>query len=262
MVAGLSTNLQAANFEATMAAASGGKIRVDGSWRPVIALGAGKVRGGLLHAALRLQGGDGGLRPVSADQLNSVEVERLDLAALEQGLAALEPAEAQETPPLAVLPIAWSTARSSRARKPLLRMAAEAQTRLRMAPVAEFYGVESGTPPSVLREGAASLRPIFRAVMVRLQPRKAGINDMVDCGLSGAAAEAGDLAETGDEKAMLRTVLQLQCVGPTVMVHSLRSVSALTAARVAGAAWASLDLQRSGWHVAQAATEAWAAEPA
>ncbi len=262
MVSGLSASLQSAGFEARLAASSGAALRLEGAWRPVIALGAGKMRGGLLHLTVKLEAGDGALRGVSSEQLNAVEVERMDLAGLEHALAALPLTEPSETPPIAVLPIAWSTARSARARRPLLRLAADLQVKRQMAPVAEIYGVERGTPPSVLRENAAALRPIFRAVVVRMQPRKATIGELADCGLSGASAEAGDLTETEGEKAMLRTVLQLQRVGPTVLVHSLRSVAALTAARNAGAAWASLDLQRSGWHVAQAAAEAWAAEPA
>jgi hypothetical protein len=260
MVSGLAASLQSANFDAQLAASSGAALQITGSWRPVIALGAGKMRGGLLHANLKLAAPDGAFRTVSAEQLNSVEVERVDLAALEHGVAALPPADAADTPPLAVLPIAWSTVRSARARKRLLRLAADMQLQKRMAPVAEIYGIEAGTPPSALREGSGALRPIFRAVFARVQPRKASINELVDCGLSGATAEGGDLQDTEGDKEMLRTVLSLQRVGPTVVIHALRSVQALTAARQAGAAWASLDLQRSGWHVAHAATEALAAE--
>jgi hypothetical protein len=252
-----------ARFTTRLAASSGNDLHLEGYWRPVIALGEAALRGHVLHLEVRESVGAMSTRPVDIVTLNAVDAERVDLAAAEFGFAALPEAPASDTPPLAFLSVTWSTARTPRSRRRLLQIAAKSQVRLRTLPVCEILGLENGTPPSVVREAAGALQPIFRGVLAKIAPRKVRLASLADCGLAGAAVEAGELAETADHQAMLRTVLTLQRMGPSVMLHSLRSVAALGAARAAGARWASLDVVRSGWHVANAAIEALAeSEPA
>jgi hypothetical protein len=245
-----------ARFATQLAGASGRPLRLEGLWRPVIGLGEAAFRGHVLHLDVRESLSAVDSRPVDFAALNPVDLERIDLAAAEHGFAALPEAEASEHPPLAFLGVSWSTARTPRARRRLLQIAAKSQVRLKTLPVCEIHGLEPGAPASVVRETAGLLQPIFRGVLVRISPKRLRSLGLADCGLTGAAVEAGDLAESRDQAAMLRTVLSLQRVGPGVMLHSLRSVAALSAARAAGARWASLDIVRSGWHVAHAAVEA------
>lgn len=233
--------LRGARITAQLSGASGHMLQLEGVMRPVIGLREGVMRGRALvcHAAEKLDGG--GARPLAVSALNSVDLERIDLAMVEKGLATLEPAaEGTDRPPLVFLPVALSSARSPRFRKRLLRMVAGAQAKLRVIPICEIYGIERGVPAGALREVAGAMQPIFRGVLPCVEPKNAA--QVVDCGFSGAAVEAGDLTEAADEQAMLRTVLALQRVGPGVLFHGVRSVAALTAARTAGASWASLDI--------------------
>lgn len=248
-------------FSARLAGSSGRGLLIDGGWRPVIALAEGQVRGSVVHIDVREEMGVGSSRPCDLAVLNTIDRERLDLAALEHALAAHESAESAGHPPVLFLPVSWSTVRSPRARRQLLHMVGHAQARLKVIPVAELMAIDGGTPPAVLRDGAAELRPIFRAVIARLTPKRATLAQLTGCDLSGASVEAGDLGETGEPGAMKRAVTALQAIGGRVMLHSLRSVAAILAARDAGAAWASLDVVRSGWHLAHAVQDALAQTP-
>ncbi len=245
-----------ARFATRLAGASGRGLLIDGAWRPVFGLADGQVRGSLLHLEVREEMGVGSSRPCDPTALNPIDRERLDLAALEHAFAAQDAVEAGPHPPLLFLPIFWSTMRSPRARRQILHMVGHAQARLKVVPIAELRGIDAGIPAADLREGAAELRPIFRAVLARLTPKRATVTQMAGCGLSGASVEVGDMAE--GEGAVQPVVSALRGVGPNVMLHSLRSVAALMAAREAGATWASLDVVRAGLHLIPAAQDAFA----
>ncbi len=236
-------SLRGARVAAQLSGASGRMLQVEGVMRPVIGLREGAMRGRALvfQAAERLD--SGALRPVAPDGLNVIDLERIDLAMAEKGLAALEPAEPEAgRPPLVFLPAALSSVRNPRFRRKLLRLAGKAQASLKMIAVCEVYAIDRGVPTGVLRETAGVLKPIFRGVLARAPADPKQAARVADCGFSGAAVEAGALIEAADEQAMLRTVLALQRIGPGVMFHGVRSVKALTAARAAGASWASLDI--------------------
>lgn len=236
-------HLRGARVAARLSGASGRMLLLDGVMRPVIGLREGVMRGRALVFQVCEPTDDGKTRPLAVETLNAIDLERIDLAMAEKALETLEPAAGDEArPSLTFLPAAWSSARNPRFRKRLLRLVGAAQARLRTIAICEIYGVERGTPPSVLREAVGALQPIFRGVLARVSPQPRSAAQVVDCGFSGAAVEAGDLTEAADEQAMLRTVLALQRVGPGVLFHGVRSVAALAAARGAGASWASLDI--------------------
>lgn len=235
-------SLRGARVSAQLAGACGRALQVEGRVRPVIGLREGAMRGrALIHqTGERLE--DRSIRPLAAAALNPIDLERADLTMVERALAAWEPDGPQTgRPPLMFLPMAWSSVRNGQARKRLLRIVGAAQARLRMIPICEIYGIERGAPASVMREAVGALQPIFRGVMPRV-PRGGDGAHLTDCGFTGASVEAGDLMAADDEQAVLRTVLALQRVGPAVLFHGVRSVSALAAARTAGASWASLDI--------------------
>lgn len=234
--------LRGPRITASMAGASGRRLVVDGFLRPVIALGEGAMRGRACAYTVAERQPDGRLTPVVAAALNPVDQERLDLAVIDQAFAAAEPMAEGGRPPLLILPLSWSSLRNSRSRRKILRLAAEGQVKLRNLPVCEITGVEAGTPQAALREATGQLQPIFRGVLVRATPDRRSIKDLADCGFTGATVEAVSLADAENEAAMLRTVLALQTIGASVLVHAVRSVAGLTAVRAAGASWASLDI--------------------
>ncbi|MDP1739149.1 MAG: hypothetical protein Q8L23_17125 [Caulobacter sp.] len=234
--------LRGPRIAATMAGASGRRLFAEGFLRPVIALGEGAKRGRVASYIVSEQQPDGRKTPVVVATLNPVDLERLDLAMIERAFASAEPMAEGERPPLLFLPLSWSSLRNSRTRRKILRLAAEGQVKLRNLAVCEITGIESGTPQSALREATGQLQPIFRGVLARAAPTARGIRELTDCGFTGATVEAAALGAAEDETAMLRIVLALQKIGPGVLVHAVRSVAGLTAARAAGASWASLDI--------------------
>ncbi len=131
-----------ARFTTRLAGASGRTLHVDGHWRPVIGLGEGALRGHILHLDVREDLSAMSTRAIDLATLNTIDLERIDLAAAEHGLAVLPPSDSDGQPPLAFLGASWSTARAPRARRKLLQLAASAQVRLRTLPVCEIHGLE------------------------------------------------------------------------------------------------------------------------
>ncbi|MDP1630508.1 MAG: hypothetical protein Q8L66_03725 [Caulobacter sp.] len=234
--------LRGPGFGASLAGASGRMLHVDGVIRPLLALNEGVMRGGAASFGLKEQQPDGSRTPMQTKGLNTVDLERIDLAVVDRAFAAFPVAAAGDRPPLLILPLSWSSLRNSRTRRRLLRLAAAGQLQARNIAFCEVTDIEPGTPQSVLREVTGQLQPIFRGVLARVTTDRKAIKALTDCGFVGAAVEANDLGRDEDEGAMLRAVLALQKIGPTVLAHAVRSVTGLTAVRAAGARWASLEI--------------------
>lgn len=220
---------------------AGVALNLAGVLRPVIGLRQGGLRGRALVYGLEETEAAG--RRVDPAALNAVDAERLDLGVAERAFTALGPAAAGEDIPLLFLPVTWTTARSERGRLKLLRRVAAAQIEHRCACVCELVGFDEGAPLSVLRDTCGRLTPIFRGVLARIEPSAAAVARLQGGGLSGVSIESSRLEAASDPEVMLRRVLSLQTIGPGVMIHGVRSVAALGAARAAGANWASLDIQ-------------------
>lgn len=227
---------------ASLARSAGGVFRIGGVLRPVIALNDGVLRGRALVFSVREARDDGAFHPVSLDSLNAVDAERVTLMALRRAFEGLEPAVEAGRPPLIFLPLPWNVARNAAARRRVLKVTALAQVRLRSIAVCEITGVETGTPQSALREATGALQPVFRGVLARVDGSRQGLQQVLDCGFTGASVESAELRHPTDEPTVLRAVLSLQRVGPGVLIHAVRSSAALAAARAAGASWATLDI--------------------
>ena len=66
--------------------------------------------------------------------------------------------------------------------------------------------------------------------------------------LDHARVEASDLADPQDDKALTRIRLVLRAVGPRMLIHNLRTVNAINAAREAGVTYGALDIAGLGGH--------------
>ncbi|MDO9336099.1 MAG: hypothetical protein Q7T61_06840 [Caulobacter sp.] len=227
-----------------LAASVGMDVIIDGRLRPMIGLKEGGLRGRALHYGVVEAAG--AKRRLAAASLNAIDAERIDLAVLDAGLAALEPPVPGERPPLMMLPVSWSTLRAEKSRRRLLRRIAAGQIDHGVLAICEVVGLEPGVPQAAVREAVGALKPIFRGVLARTLPKAAMLRHLEGCGFTGAAIEADGLEAAEDEGEMLRRVLLLQTVGPGILIHGVRSVAGLTAARAAGASWASLDIQPGG----------------
>ncbi|WGM37342.1 hypothetical protein [Caulobacter sp. NIBR1757] len=229
---------------ARLASSVGVDLIIDGRLRPAIGLKEGSLRGRAL--SYRLIEADGAKRRLSLASLNTVDAERVDLAVLDAAFAALEPPVPGERPPLMMIPLSWSTLRAEKSRRRLLRRVATGQIDHGVLALCEVVGLEPGVPPAALREAVGALKPIFRGVLARTPSQASVLGHLADCGFTGAAVEADRIDNAEDEAAMLRRVLLLQTIGPGVLIHGVRSVAGLAAARGAGASWASLDIQPGG----------------
>lgn len=227
-------------MRARLTGSAGGALALDGHLRPTLGLRQGGLRGRALWYGLDEI--EPQQRRLDPSALNAVDAERLDHLAIDRAFAAMDTADG-ETPPILFLPVVWSTVRNAKARRRLLRQVAAGQVDRRCVAVCEIVGLETGVPRGQVREAVGALTPIFRGVLARITPSPGLTLHLTDCGLSGVAIEADRLEDAADDGAMLRKVLNLQTIGPGVMVHSVRSIAALTAIRSAGASWASLDIQ-------------------
>jgi hypothetical protein len=223
-----------------LAASVGADLQLEGRLRPTIGLREGALRGRSLVYRLN-EAGDG--RRVDALSLNTVDAERVDLAAVDAAFGAITAATPGERPDLLILPVNWTTLRAARSRRRLLRRVAAGQIDRRVLALCEVTGLDPGVPQSVIREVTGGLKPIFRGVLARTRPEPGHVRYLADCGFTGASVEAGRMDNVEGEVMMLRRMLLLQTIGPGILVHGVGSVAALAGARAAGASWASLDIQ-------------------
>ena len=226
-----------------LAASVGADLQLDGRLRPAIGLKEGALRGRSLVYRMA-EAHDG--RRMDVLSLNSVDAERVDLAAIDAAFAAIEPRPGGERPDLLILPVNWMTLRAAKSRRRLLRRVAAGQIDRRVVALCEVMGLEPGIPQTVIREVTGNLMPIFRGVLARTRPEPGHVRYLADCGFTGASVEAGRMDTGEGEVVMLRRVLLLQTIGPGILIHGVGSVAGLAAARAAGASWASLDIQPGG----------------
>ena len=250
--------LRSPRLRLRLAASVGGDLIVDGRLRPAVDLRQGGHRGRALVYSLVEAGGGG--RRIEPASLNAIDAERVDLAVIDAAFAALEPPVAGERPPLLILPVGWTTLRSEKARRKLLRRVAAGQMSRGVLALCEVIGLEPGVPQPQIREVVVALKPIFRGALARALPQPRRVRLLEGCGFTGAALDTeGELGADNDE-VMLNRLRMLQAIGPAVLVHGVRSTLALAAARNAGASWASLDIQPGG-EALMAETKAAAGSP-
>ena len=243
-------------FAARLAGSYDCELLIQGHWRPVIALGEVALRGRAMVFRVREMRYGQRARAADLANLNAVDVERVSLAALRAGLTALTPAPVQAQPQILILPVPWNAARSERAHRDLVRVAGQARSALATIPIAEISDLPIGVPRDQLAHATAALKPIFGGVLAGLGSTSASPRPLMDCGFTGASVDVGDLCVDTDSPILSGTVALLKALGPNVLLHGLSAVANLRQAKAAGAAWASLDVVRSGWHLVHAGLEA------
>ena len=211
--------------------------------RPVIALKTGAARGVAIDRALK---SDDEPKPAGAAmaRLSEYDAQQLDRALLAAGLAAVSEAEARDKALFA--PVTFASLATPRARREILPLLLSEQARLGAHLVIEITTLDPGLPPSRLVEVLAAIRPSCRTVFARLRPERRAIKALVDCGLDGAAIEASDLDDPEDAEALTRIRLVLRAIGSRMLIHNLRSVNAINAAREAGVTYGALDIAGLG----------------
>ena len=207
--------------------------------RPVIALKGGAARGVAIDRVLR---SDNEHKPAGAAvaRLSEYDAQELDRHLLAEGLAAITEAEARDKALFA--PVTFASLATPRARREILPPLLAAQARLGAHLVLEITTLDA----SRLVEALAAIRPTCHTVFARLRPERRAIKALVDCGLDGAAIEASDLDDAEDAKALTRIRLVLRAIGSRMLIHNLRTVNAINAAREAGVTYGALDIAGLG----------------
>lgn len=242
-------------FAARLAGSYGCDLVVEGHWRPVIALGEVALRGHAMVFHLKELRHGAQARVVTMANLNAVDAERVNLAALRSGLAALVSAPAQPQPPIVILPVAWAAARGERGRRELIRIAGQAHSALQAIPIAELTDIAVGAPRELVGQTTAALKPIFGGVLAGLSSTTASPRPLMGCGFTGASVDVSGICQDDDSPILSGTVALLKALGPNVLLHGLSSVAQLHHGKSVNAAWASLDVVRSGWHLVHAGLE-------
>lgn len=207
--------------------------------RPLIALGSGVRRGLAVDCVVELADGDHSAQPWFR-RLPQYDVERLDLAAIDEGIEQLAAAGAAGA--LMMMAAAFSTLAAPHGRREVLRRAVEVRQKLKAMVLLEITALDPTLPQSRLAEMVGLVRPACKAVFARLTPTRRVLQSTRESGLDGAALEAADLKHPESAEAMADMVTLLHAVGPRVVLHRLRSVAAIEAAHRSGATYASLEI--------------------
>lgn len=133
------------------------------------------------------------------------DIGRIDQAALERGLAKLDAAVGEARPWL-ILQLSFAGLTNTKMRNTLFQQAAEHRQRMQEAVICELVDVESGVPAGRLREVAAMVRPLCRAVFAQMPPTKLALDTIRAAGLPGATFRAADfgVTDTALEEGMRR----------------------------------------------------------
>lgn len=125
------------------------------------------------------------------------DIGRIDQAALERGLAKLN-SSGDDTRPWLILQLSFTGLTNTKMRNVLMQQADEARRRMQEAVICELVDVESGVPAGRLREVAALVRPLCRAVFVQLPPTKLALDTVRAAGLPGATFRAADFGHSDE----------------------------------------------------------------
>lgn len=177
----------------------GSEIAVSFAVDPVIdlrtlSLAGHRIEARLLDAATRV--------PFDSERRRRLlphDIGRIDQAALERGLAKLNASDEDDGRPWLILQLSFTGLTNTKMRNVLMQQAEDARRRMQEAVICELVDVESGVPAGRLREVAALVRPICRAVFAQLPPTKLAIDTVRAAGLPGATFRAFDFGATDEQ---------------------------------------------------------------
>ncbi len=167
--------------------------------------------------------------------------ELADLANIDQGLKLLRVRSPEQRKLLMVVPVAFSTLASQKARQTITTTISRASQELGMKVLFEVRGLD-GVPPHRVQEVVAQLKPSCMAVVGSVNPVVRTITGLAKCGLSGISldydGQRRDDTQLRDYLTPLAEAARM--AAGACMVHGFENVRQMAVARLAGASHAGL----------------------
>ncbi|MDB5449775.1 MAG: hypothetical protein JWQ52_903 [Phenylobacterium sp.] len=172
---------------APFAVSDGTSVLVSCTLEPVMELRASSVIGYRLSRRVTLAKSGEPLHPSQIAGLAGVDILRIDLATVVQGLSKVR--AFATPPPSLIVPVSYACLSSQRGRAEIIDVLQEAQDCVRHGVIIEIFDVE-GAPQASLQEVVASIRPIALFVAARLAPSPLiGVRHLRGVGLRALAFE-------------------------------------------------------------------------
>lgn len=168
--------------------------------------------------------------------LLAADMERVDLATLNRGLALLQSRRALGETPSLILAVSFLTASNQRARTKLLLRAATLKEAVRASVIWLLTDVPDGAPESRLIEVTSLLRPFGRAVFAETAVTGAAVKSARVAGIAGLMLEPRrtDMGETDWSLWLLQAGKLAHRSAPTLIAANMASPNLLAMAGAAG----------------------------
>jgi hypothetical protein len=184
-------------------------------------------------------------------RLTTFDLEKIDLATIARGISRLRSERAKASEPSLILPVAFPTLASQKARRALIACLKSARETIPVRVSCEISRLE-GVPPNALYSAAGMMKPFCDGVIGGVEKPRRSAAALSGAGLAGLAfTYAGP---SGEDVHRMAAALEPEIeaaakVSNRVLVLGLRSPHELSLAAILGASWATL---RGGDHPASA----------
>lgn len=167
--------------------------------------------------------------------------EQVDITNIEQGLKILRMREADQRKMLMVVPAAFSTFASQRARQKITHEVSKAATEMGLKVLFEVRGLD-GVPPHRVLEIVSMIKPFCMTVVGHVSADRKAISALSKCGLSGVCIEYDGVKR--DEEALAEHLGQLAAAAKQAagacMIQGFDNYRQMAVARLAGITHASM----------------------
>jgi hypothetical protein len=175
-------------------------------------------------------------------RLTTFDLEKIDLATIARGISRLRSERAKAREPSLVLPVAYPTLASQKARRALIACLRGARETIPVRVSCEISRLE-GVPPSALYSAAGMMKPFCDGVIGGVEKPRRSAAALRGAGLAGLAfAYTGPSGEDSDRMAAALgpDIEAAAGVSNQVLVLGLRSAHELSLAAILGASHATL----------------------
>jgi hypothetical protein len=237
-----SDEAEAARADNPFTAASGELLRVSLRLDPLFSLSDFVQVGYRLNRQVIDEHSGEALSHEALSRLTTSDLEKIDLATIARGLSRLKSERAKAREPSLVLPVAFPTLASQKARRALIACLKGARETIPVRVTCEISRLE-GVPPNALYSAVGMMKPFCDGVIGGVEKPRRSAAGLRGSGLAGLAfAYTGPSSEDADRMiAALGPDLEAAAaVSNRVLLLGLRSARELSLAAILGASHATL----------------------
>lgn len=226
--------------EVSLLSIRGRRLRVTSSLEPVFEMKKLSMIGYRFEPHM-VEGGHVTMDGRFIDMLDWSEREQVDIANIEQGIRILQKRTPEQRKFAMVVPAAFTTFASTRARSKILGLIREAAREMRLKVIFEVRQLK-GVPPGRVSEIAFMLKPYCMTVMGQSGAEARAIMSLKDCGLSGTCIDFdGDARDEATLETYLSSLSQAARASTgACLVQGFLSLRQMAVARLAGVTHASV----------------------